>query len=86
MFEVRPGLTGWAQVHGRRGVEWNRRIALNVWYVDHVSLRLDIRILGMTVATLFDREDNRNTGPTVDGSRDRERATEKETATETERK
>lgn len=67
MFEVRPGLTGWAQVHGRRGVEWNHRIQLNVWYVDHMSFLLDVRILFLTVATLFSREDNRNTGPTVDG-------------------
>ena len=54
-------------MHGRRGVEWNRRIQLNVWYVDHMSFLLDVRILFLTVATLFSREDNRNTGPTVDG-------------------
>lgn len=38
MFDVRPGITGWAQVNGRKEVEWHRRIELNVWYVDHVSL------------------------------------------------
>ena len=37
MFEVRPGITGWAQIHGRKDVEWNKRIKLNIWYVDHVS-------------------------------------------------
>ena len=40
MFEVRPGITGWAQVHGRKDVEWNKRIQLNVWYVDNVSFCL----------------------------------------------
>ena len=49
MFEVRPGITGWAQVNGRKTVEWNKRIELNVWYVDHVSFLLDIKILFMTL-------------------------------------
>ena len=45
MFEVRPGITGWAQINGRKAVEWNRRIELNVWYVDNMSLLLDLTIL-----------------------------------------
>ena len=45
MFDVRPGITGWAQVHGRKGVEWHERIKMNVWYTQHVSLALDIKIL-----------------------------------------
>ena len=65
MFEVRPGITGWAQVNGRKEVEWNRRIQLNVWYVDHVSLWLDIKILFKTVAKVFSNADNENTGATV---------------------
>ena len=65
MFEVRPGITGWAQVNGRKEVEWNKRIKLNVWYVDHVSLWLDIKILFMTVAKVFSNADNENTGATV---------------------
>ena len=65
MFEVRPGITGWAQVNGRKAVEWNKRIQLNVWYVDHVSLWLDIKILFMTVAKVFSNADNENTGATV---------------------
>ena len=48
MFEVRPGITGWAQVNGRKDVEWHKRIELNVWYVDHMSLLLDIKIMFMT--------------------------------------
>ncbi len=47
--EVRPGITGWAQVHGRNAVAWERRFELDVWYVDHVSLAVDLRILLATV-------------------------------------
>ena len=65
MFDVRPGITGWAQVNGRKEVEWNKRIQLNVWYVDHVSLWLDIKILFKTVAKVFSNADNENTGATV---------------------
>ena len=65
MFDVRPGITGWAQVNGRKDVEWNKRIRLNVWYVDHVSLWLDIKILFKTVAKVFSNADNENTGATV---------------------
>ena len=65
MFEVRPGITGWAQVNGRKEVEWNRRIELNVWYVEHVSLWLDIKILFMTVFKVFTNANNENTGATV---------------------
>ena len=65
MFEVRPGITGWAQINGRKDVEWNKRIKLNVWYVDHVSLWLDIKILFKTVFKVFSNADNENTGATV---------------------
>jgi lipopolysaccharide/colanic/teichoic acid biosynthesis glycosyltransferase len=46
--EVRPGITGWAQVQGRAGIPWEERIELDVWYVDHRSLPLDLRILAKT--------------------------------------
>lgn len=65
MFDVRPGITGWAQVNGRKEVEWHRRIELNVWYVDHVSVRLDIKILFMTVFKVVTNADNKNSGATV---------------------
>ncbi len=65
MFEVRPGITGWAQVHGRKDVEWHKRIELNVWYVDHVSLPLDLKILFVTVGKVFTNADNENKGATV---------------------
>jgi lipopolysaccharide/colanic/teichoic acid biosynthesis glycosyltransferase len=48
--EVRPGLTGWAQVNGRNAVDWAERFALDVWYVDHVGFALDMKILFLTVA------------------------------------
>lgn len=51
--EVRPGITGWAQVNGRNGISWKRRFELDVWYVDHRSLLLDARIALMTVAAVF---------------------------------
>lgn len=65
MFEVRPGITGWAQINGRKDVEWNKRIKLNVWYVDHVSMSLDIKILFKTVFKVFSNADNENKGATV---------------------
>lgn len=65
MFEVRPGITGWAQINGRKGVEWNQRIRLNVWYVEHVSFFLDMKILWRTVWKVFSNADNENHGETV---------------------
>lgn len=46
--EVRPGLTGWAQVNGRNSISWEQKFRLDVWYVDHASLWLDLKILGLT--------------------------------------
>ena len=54
--EVRPGITGWAQVQGRNSIDWDKRFELDVWYVDHLSLGLDIKILWMTVMKVFKRE------------------------------
>lgn len=65
MFDVRPGITGWAQVNGRKTVEWNRRIEMNVWYTEHVSFLLDIKILFMTVFKVLANADNENIGETV---------------------
>ncbi len=47
-LKVRPGITGWAQVHGRATLPWHERIELDLWYVEHASLRLDIRVLVLT--------------------------------------
>lgn len=68
MFEVRPGITGWAQVNGRKDVEWHKRIELNVWYVDHMSLLLDIKIMFMTAFKVLTNADNENSGATVNKS------------------
>ena len=70
MFDLRPGITGWAQINGRKGVEWHRRIELNNWYVDHVSFLLDCRILLMTVIKVLSRADNVNVGSTVNSDGD----------------
>ena len=51
--EVRPGITGWAQVRGRAGIPWEERIELDVWYVDHRSLGLDLRILFRTASLVL---------------------------------
>ena len=68
MFEVRPGITGWAQVNGRKDVEWHKRIELNIWYVDHMSLLLDIKIMFMTAFKVLTNADNENSGATVNKS------------------
>jgi len=54
--EVRPGLTGWAQVNGRNATTWEQRLALDVWYVDHRSFWLDLRILALTVVSVLRRD------------------------------
>jgi lipopolysaccharide/colanic/teichoic acid biosynthesis glycosyltransferase len=54
--EVRPGITGWAQVNGRNGLTWEQKFALDVWYIDHVSLWLDIKILFLTIWKIVRRE------------------------------
>lgn len=65
MFEVRPGLTGWAQINGRKGVEWHKRIEMNVWYTRNVSFKLDWEIFLKTFAKVFSSEDNVNIGATL---------------------
>jgi sugar transferase EpsL len=54
--DVQPGVTGWAQVNGRNALSWEDKFALDLWYVDHQSLWLDIRIIGMTVWKLIRRD------------------------------
>ena len=54
--EVRPGITGWAQVNGRNAISWEQKFAYDVWYVDNVSLSLDVKILLKTIQKVFKRE------------------------------
>ena len=65
MFNVRPGITGWAQVNGRKCVEWNRRIELNIWYTENVSFLLDLRIIFSTIFKVLKNADNENVAETV---------------------
>jgi sugar transferase EpsL len=54
--EVKPGITGWAQVSGRNAIEWGKKFMLDVWYVDHCSLWLDVRIIARTIWKVLTRE------------------------------
>ena len=54
--EVRPGITGWAQVNGRNVIEWGRKFELDVWYVDNRTMRLDLKILWLTVLRVIRRD------------------------------
>lgn len=55
-LEVKPGITGWAQVNGRNSIPWEERINLDIWYIDHWSLRLDLEILARTWRAVWQRE------------------------------
>ena len=55
--EAKPGLTGWAQVNGRNALSWEDKFALDVWYVDNWSLKLDLKIIGMTILSVLRREE-----------------------------
>lgn len=59
-FEVRPGVTGWAQIHGRKDVEWHKRIELDVEYVNNISFKLDIKIFFKTIYQVLSMKDNVN--------------------------
>lgn len=63
--DVRPGITGWAQVNGRNNISWTKKFELDVWYVDHCSLWLDIKILFMTVKKVIFRDDINNNEATT---------------------
>lgn len=60
--EVRPGITGWAQVNGRNAISWKQKFEYDVWYVDHLSFWLDLKILLLTIKKVFVREGISQTG------------------------
>lgn len=65
--EVRPGITGWAQCHGRNAISWQRKFELDVWYVDHISFLTDCRVIWITVMKVIRRADiNSDTAATMD--------------------
>jgi sugar transferase EpsL len=63
--EVKPGITGWAQVNGRNGITWEQKFEHDVWYVDHVSFWLDLKIIGMTIWKIIKREGINQPGKTT---------------------
>lgn len=65
MFDVRPGFSGWAQIHGRKDVEWHHRIELNVWYVRHMRFLLDVKIFFITIFKVLRNADNENVCETL---------------------
>lgn len=65
MFDMKPGITGWAQINGRKTLSWEKRIEYSIWYAKNVSLWLDIKIAIMTVIKIISNQDNENTGKTV---------------------
>lgn len=60
--EVRPGMTGWAQVNGRNTISWEEKFKLDVWYVDHISFLLDVKIVFKTIAYILQRKGINNSG------------------------
>jgi lipopolysaccharide/colanic/teichoic acid biosynthesis glycosyltransferase len=54
--EVRPGITGWAQCHGRNTLSWSEKFKLDVWYVDHISFRTDLAVVKLTINSVLKRE------------------------------
>ncbi len=60
--EVRPGVTGWAQVNGRNAIDWHKRFELDVWYIDNLSFRLDLKILYLTLVKVFKSEGINSSG------------------------
>ena len=68
--EVRPGITGWAQVNGRNAISWKQKFEFDVWYVDNISLSLDVKILVRTIMKVFKREGiSSDTSSTMDAFR-----------------
>lgn len=65
MFDLRPGVTGYAQIHGRKTIDWEERIKMNIWYVDHVSFKTDLMIFFKTIVKVLKDDDNVNTRTTV---------------------
>lgn len=68
--EVRPGISGWAQCHGRNAISWAEKFKLDVWYVDHVSLWTDLKVIGITIMKVLRRADINEAGQATKGEFD----------------
>lgn len=55
--EVRPGITGWAQCHGRNAISWQKKFEFDVWYVDHISFLMDFKVILLTIKKVINRDD-----------------------------
>ena len=66
--EVRPGLTGWAQVHGRNNITWKEKFELDIWYVDHCTLWTDIKVIFMTIKNVLSGKDVSVVSGSFDGT------------------
>lgn len=73
VFDVRPGISGWAQVNGRNSVDWEERFKLNEWYVQNVSFKLDLKIIFMTIAQVFSRKEIVIQGETAKAFKERKK-------------
>ena len=60
--EVRPGISGWAQCHGRNAISWTEKFKLDVWYVDHVTLIIDLKVIWITILKVLKRADINEAG------------------------
>lgn len=65
MFDVRPGISGFTQVHGRRTIEWHKRIEMNIWYAENISFLLDAKIFFLTFFKVLTNTDNENIGKSL---------------------
>lgn len=65
MFDIKPGVTGWAQINGRKEVEWLKRIEMNIWYTENISFLLDLKIFILTIKKVIMNEGNVNIKKTV---------------------
>jgi sugar transferase EpsL len=68
-FSCKPGITGWAQVNGRNAITWEDRFAMDIWYVEHCTFWLDIKIVGLTAVQLFAGDNNEIGMPVFTGSK-----------------
>ena len=80
MFSVRPGITGWAQINGRKTVEWHKRIEMNIWYAEHATFVLDCKIFFRTILKVITNSNNENVGASLEKKETNQEIIAEETA------